>query len=147
MIYLQGHGTAIPFYRIKTEEIHRAWNRAGGRGEKAVPAPDEDVVTLCVKAARRALAHSGIEARNIGAIYACSVSTGYGEHTVAGSIALALGIEGSVSLCDVGLSIRSVTSAIQACSDAIRNRSCLVGHALPTPREFWGFIGLRDGAL
>lgn len=119
MIYLHGYGTAIPYYRIKIEEINRAWNRSGGRGEKAVPAPDEDVVTLCVKAARRALAHSETEARNIGAIYACSVSTGYGEHTVAGSIALALGIEGSVSLCDIGLSMRSVTTAIQACHDAI----------------------------
>jgi hydroxymethylglutaryl-CoA synthase len=119
MTDIHGYGTAIPFYRIKAEEINRAWNRAGGRGEKAVPAPDEDVVTLCVKAARRALAHSEIAARNMGAIYACSVSTGYAEHTVAGSIALALGIEGPVTLCDLGLSTRSVTSAIQACSDAI----------------------------
>jgi len=119
MADIHGYGTAVPYYRIKIEEINRAWNRSGGRGEKAVPAPDEDVVTLCVKAARRALAHSETEARNIGVIYACSVSTGYGEHTVAGSIALALGIEGSVTLCDVGLSMRSVTSAIQACNDAI----------------------------
>jgi hydroxymethylglutaryl-CoA synthase len=124
MTDIHGYGTAIPCYRLKAEEIHRAWNRAGGRGEKAVPAPDEDVVTLCVKAARRALAHAEIvgavrEPSLLGAIYACSVSTGYGEHTLAGNVALAIGAEGPVTLCDLGLSIRSVTSAIGACSDAI----------------------------
>ncbi len=119
MADIHGYGTAVPYYRIKLEELNRAWNRSGGRGEKAVPAPDEDVVTLCVKAARRALAHSETKARDIGAIYACSVSTGYSEHSLAGSISLALGIDGPATLLDLGLSTRSVTAALQACSDAL----------------------------
>ncbi len=120
LIGLVSYGTAIPRGRIALAEINRAWGRAGGRGEKAVPAFDEDVVTLCVQAARRALAHAGIAAKRLGAIYACSLSTGYSEHTLAGSVALALGAEGPVTLLDAGLSMRSGTSAIQACSDALQ---------------------------
>ncbi|MCS6936436.1 MAG: hypothetical protein NZ610_04305 [Candidatus Bipolaricaulota bacterium] len=122
-----GYGAAIPRKRISLAEINRAWGRAGGRGERAVAASDEDVVTLSVTAARRALAHAKIPPTELGAIYACSVSLGYGEHTLAGSVALALGAEGPVTLCDLGLSTRSVTSAIQCCVDAIRSGRIVYG--------------------
>jgi 3-hydroxy-3-methylglutaryl CoA synthase len=127
MTNIHGYGTAIPGNRISLAEINRAWGRPGGRGERAIASVDEDVVTLCVKAARRALAHSEIEARDIGAIYACSVSMGYSEHTLAGSVALALGAEGALTLCDLGLSTRSVTAAIQCCVDAIRSGRIVYG--------------------
>lgn len=122
-----GYGAAIPRQRIALAEIHRAWGRAGGRGERAVAASDEDVVTLSVKAAQRALAHAEIQPTELGAIYACSVSLGYGEHTLAGSVAVALGVEGPVTLCDLGLSTRSVTAAIQCCVDAICAQRILYG--------------------
>lgn len=127
LVGLVGYGVAIPRGRIALAEINRAWGRSGGRGEKAVPASDEDAVTLGVTAARRALAHAEIKPAELGAIYACSISTGYGEHTLAGSVALALGVEGPVTLCDLGLSTRSVTTAIQCCIDAIRLRRIVYG--------------------
>ena len=122
MANIIGYGTYLPYYRIKLEEIAKAWNRGGGRGEKTVPAPDEDVVTMGFKAAQRALAHAGVGVANVGAVYACSLSSGYTENSVAAQTAYALGIAGNISCTDLGLSARVVTSALQACVDAIATK-------------------------
>lgn len=114
-----GYGVYVPYHRIKLEEINRAWDRPGGRGEKTVPSPDEDVVTMGLKAAKDTLTHAGISGNQLGAVYACSVSSGYFENTVAGQIAYALGAEGDVTIADYALSTRSVTTALQAGVDAI----------------------------
>ena len=119
MIGIQGYGVYIPRQRIKLGEINGAWGRSGGRGELAVATRDEDVVTLGLKAARRALATAQLPADKLGAIYVASVSSGYMESTVAGQIGYALGIAGDVSIADFGLSTRGVTSALRACGDAI----------------------------
>lgn len=114
-----GYGVYIPYYRIKLEEINKAWNRSGGRGEKTVPSPDDDVITMGLKAAQEALNHADISGKQLGAVYACSVSSGYFENTVAGQSAYALGAEGNVTIADYALSTRSVTIALQAAVDAI----------------------------
>ncbi|MBI1744580.1 hypothetical protein HYR54_16150 [Candidatus Acetothermia bacterium] len=119
MANIIGYGTHLPYYRIKLEEIAKAWNRGGGRGEKTIPAPDEDVVTMGFKAAQGALAHAGVSVANVGAVYVCSLSSGYIENSVAAQIAYALGVEGNVNCTDLGLSARVVTSALQACVDAM----------------------------
>lgn len=119
MAAIVSYGVYIPYYRIKLEEINAAWDRPGGRGEKAVPSPDEDVITMGLKAAQEAITFAGISADQLGAVYACSISSGYFENTVAGQIAYALGAEGNVTLSDYALSTRSVTTALQAAGDAI----------------------------
>lgn len=119
MTEIIGYGVYIPYYRIKLEEINKAWNRPGGRGEKTVLSPDEDVVTMGLKAAQEALTYASISGKQLGALYACSVSSGYFENTVAGQIAYALGAEGNVTPSDYALSTRSVTTALQAAVDAI----------------------------
>ncbi len=119
MTEIIGYGVYIPYYRIKLEEINQAWNRPGGRGEKTVLSPDEDVVTMGLKAAQEALTYASISGKQLGAVYACSISSGYFENTVAGQIAYALGAEGNVTVADYALSTRSVTTALQAGVDAI----------------------------
>jgi hydroxymethylglutaryl-CoA synthase len=119
MMNISGLGVYLPHYRLKLEEIAKAWNRSGGRGEKTVPALDEDVVTLGVSAARRALEHAGLSADRLGAVYACSLSSGYTENAVAAQTAYALGLEGPVGCWDLGLSARVVTAAMQSCMDAL----------------------------
>ncbi len=127
MATIIGFGTHIPYYRLKLEEIAKAWNRGGGRGEKAVAGHDEDVVTMGVKAGQRALTHAGVSSDKIGAIYACSLSSGYTENSVAAQIGYALGIEGNVGCTDLGLSTRGVASALQACTDAIETKRVQYG--------------------
>ncbi len=54
-------GAAAPRLRLPVSEINAAWGRKGGRGQAAVCAPDEDVLTLAADAAHRALEASGLQ--------------------------------------------------------------------------------------
>jgi hydroxymethylglutaryl-CoA synthase len=127
MTHIIGFGTYLPYYRLKLEEIAKAWNRGGGRGEKTVSGHDEDIVTMGVKAGARALDHARISSDKIGAIYVCSLSSGFGENSIAAQVAYALGITGDVGCSDLGLSARVVTSSLQACSDAIEAKRIQFG--------------------
>ncbi len=119
MASIAGFGVYLPRYRIKVEEINQAWGRSGGRGEKGVVAPDEDVLTMGVKAAQAALAQTNLSGPQLGAIYFASVSSGYAENALAAQLAHFLGAKPDTTVADLGLSTRSVTSALQAGADAI----------------------------
>ncbi|HEU5301526.1 MAG TPA: OB-fold domain-containing protein [Acidimicrobiia bacterium] len=54
-------GAAAPRYRLPTSDVDAAWGRKGGRGQAAVCAPDEDVLTLAAEAAHRTLEASGLQ--------------------------------------------------------------------------------------
>ena len=80
-----GYGAYIPRHRIKVEEIAKVWGQDAPsykRGlqlrEKAVPAPDQDVITMSVEAARNALERAPqVDPADIGAIYIGSESHPY----------------------------------------------------------------------
>jgi len=80
-----GYGVYIPRHRIKVREIAKVWGQDAPsyeRGlqlrEKSVPAPDQDVITMSVEAARNALARSGgVDPQKIGACYIGSESHPY----------------------------------------------------------------------
>jgi hydroxymethylglutaryl-CoA synthase len=59
-VQLLAVGAAAPAWRLDAAEVGAAWNR-GSRGQAAVCAPDEDVLTLAAEAASRALAASGLQ--------------------------------------------------------------------------------------
>ena len=75
MVGIVGYGANVPRYRIKVEEIAKIWGadaESYKKGlmvyQKSVPAPDQDVITMSVEAARNALARSGgIDPADIGA--------------------------------------------------------------------------------
>jgi len=119
MPQLLGYGIWVPRYRIAAEEIDAAWGRPAGRGEKAVVPPDEDALTLAIKAADSALRQASLEGSALRAIYCASTSTGYAEGAFAAQLAHHLGAEGDVLAGDFGLSARAVTAAIRACLDAL----------------------------
>ena len=54
-------GAAAPAHRLPAAEVAAAWGRKGGRGQAAVCAADEDVLTLAAEAAGRAIAASGLQ--------------------------------------------------------------------------------------
>ncbi len=80
-----GWGASLPRHRIKVEEIAKVWGadapsykKGLGLREKSVPAPDQDVITLSVEAARNALARaSQVSAAELGCIYIGSESHPY----------------------------------------------------------------------
>jgi len=84
MAGIVGYGSYAPRYRIKVEEIAKVWGADAPsykRGlmlqEKSVPAPDQDVISMSVEAARNALKRARIDPKLIGAVYVGSESHPY----------------------------------------------------------------------
>lgn len=122
MIGITGYGVYVPWYRIKLSEISRAWKAQGeASGEKSVPAPDEDAFAFAFKAARSAVAHSGTNPSNIGAVYVASTSSPYIERSLASPIVFALGAPRGAIPADLGASPRAATVGMNACIDSIKS--------------------------
>ncbi|MFA5782648.1 MAG: hydroxymethylglutaryl-CoA synthase [Bacteroidales bacterium] len=114
-----GYGTQIPRYRIKVEEIAKVWGadapsykRGLNLNEKSVPAPDEDVATLTVNAARNALLRAGINPMEIGAVYVGSESHPYAVKPTGTILAEALGICPHVHTADFEFACKAGTEAM-----------------------------------
>ena len=80
-IGIVSYGFYVPSYRITPHEIAKVWGADGesiSKGlnikSKSVPAPDEDVTTISVEAARMALKRCDVDPADIGAIYIGSES-------------------------------------------------------------------------
>jgi hydroxymethylglutaryl-CoA synthase len=97
----------MPRNRIKVEEIAKVWGAdaaAYKRGlmleEKSVPSPDQDVITMSVEAARRAVRRAGINPSEIGAIYIGSESHPYAVKPSGTVVAEALGATPNIHCAD-----------------------------------------------
>jgi hydroxymethylglutaryl-CoA synthase len=98
MAGIVGYGAYIPRYRIKVEEIAKVWGADAPsykKGlmlrEKAVPAPDQDTITIAVEAAKNAVKRAGIDPRKIGALYVGSESHPYAVKPSGTAVAEVLG--------------------------------------------------------
>ena len=116
------YGVYVPDFRIKVEEIAKTWGMDAGaikKGlnleSKSVPAPDEDVVTLSVEAARQAVNRSTIKPTELGAIYVGSESHPYAVKPTATIVAEALTATPNLTAADFEFACKAGTAAIQAC--------------------------------
>lgn len=103
-----GYGAYIPRNRIKVEEIAKVWGADAPsykKGlmleEKSVPAADQDVITMSVEAARRAIQRAGIDPKEIGAIYIGSESHPYAVKPSGTVVAEAIGATPSIHCADM----------------------------------------------
>ncbi|RMF72106.1 MAG: hydroxymethylglutaryl-CoA synthase [Acidobacteria bacterium] len=103
-----GYGAYIPRHRIKVEEIARVWGadaptykRGLNLREKSVPAPDQDVITMSVEAARHAVRRAEIDPARIGAIYIGSESHPYAVKPSGTVVAEALGATPEIHCADL----------------------------------------------
>ncbi|KKQ41809.1 MAG: hypothetical protein US60_C0029G0009 [Microgenomates group bacterium GW2011_GWC1_37_8] len=114
-----GYGVSIPYARISTEEIAKAWERAFNPGEslkvkvKAVPNFDEDTVTLSVEAGLNAIKRSSIKVDAIKALYIGSESHPYAVKPSSGIVGDALGINPFSFSADTEFACKAGTAAIQ----------------------------------
>ena len=107
MVGIVGYGADMPRNRIKVEEIAKVWGAdaaAYRRGlmleEKSVPSPDQDVITMSVEAARRAVRRASINPAEIGAIYIGSESHPYAVKPSGTVVAEALGATPDIHCAD-----------------------------------------------
>jgi len=122
MVGIVGYGVHIPRYRIKVEEIAAVWGEEAGRireglgiHEKSVPDIDEDTATMAVEAARNAIAHAGVDPKQIGAIYVGSESHPYAVKPTATIVAEAIAATPHLTAADFEFACKAGTAAIQCC--------------------------------
>ncbi|NUM33345.1 MAG: hydroxymethylglutaryl-CoA synthase [Candidatus Brocadiae bacterium] len=119
MAGIVGYGSYIPRYRIKVEEIAKVWGtdaESYKKGlmlqEKSVPAPDQDVITMSVEAARRALSRAQIHPQKIGAVYVGSESHPYAVKPSGTVVAEAIGATPEVHCADFEFACKAGTEAM-----------------------------------
>jgi hydroxymethylglutaryl-CoA synthase len=105
---ISGYGACLPRHRIKVEEIAKVWGADAPsykKGlelrEKSVPAPDQDVITLSVEAARNALARAPmVDPQDIGALYIGSESHPYAVKPSGTIVGEAIGATPDIHVAD-----------------------------------------------
>lgn len=119
MVVLDGVAGYVPLYRIDSEEI--AEQHGGrGRGESAVPARDENHITMADEAAAMALDRSGVEAGDLGGVFAASITDYFAEHGIAGPLAFRIGATGDVRTGDFQATGRAASDALLAAREFVR---------------------------
>ena len=119
MVGIVGYGSYIPRYRIRAEEIAKTWGKDAKsykRGlllqEKSVPAPDQDVITMSVEAARHALKRCSVPPEEIGCIYIGSESHPYAVKPSGTVVAEALGATPEIRCADFEFACKAGTEAM-----------------------------------
>jgi hydroxymethylglutaryl-CoA synthase len=143
----------IPRNRISAGEYRKSWGSfaAPGVKEKAVPAYDEDAITMAVEAGRTLLEKEVVKIEDVNLIYLASTSTPYVEKSGAVTVAAALGLSGSFRMADFGGSLRAGTAALLAALDwaeANDGYALVVASDCPRARPDSGIEhGLGAGAI
>ncbi|SHH70096.1 zinc ribbon domain-containing protein [Halobaculum gomorrense] len=115
-----GAGTYAPAARLPREAVVEAWGRSRARGidAVAVPAPDEDVLTMGVAAAERALAAAGIDATDLAGLAFGTTTPPLAEEDLLPRLGAALGAPADARTHYAGRSTRAGTRALRAARDA-----------------------------
>lgn len=120
MVVIDGAAGYVPLYRIEAEEI--AEQHGGrGRGEAAVPARDENHITMASEAAETALERSGVAADDLGTVFAASITDFYAEHGIAGPLAYRLDATGDVRTGDFQATARAGGDALATARELVRS--------------------------
>ncbi len=139
MAGIVGYGAYVPIYRIKVEDIARIWGEDAesikkglGIKEKSVPGRDEDAATIAVEAARRAVRHSGIEATELGAIYAGSESHPYAVKPTATVVSAAIEAGNRLMAADLEFACKAGTAGMQMVMGQVDSGMIKYGMAIGT---------------
>lgn len=111
MAVIDGAAGYVPLYRIDRADI--AEQHGGrGRGESAVPARDENHVTMAGEAASAALERSSVAAEDLGAVFSASISDWFAEHGIAAPVGYRVGATGDVRTADFRATGRAGADAL-----------------------------------
>src|SRR5512137_739383 len=121
MIGIVSYGAYVPIYRLKRDEIGRAWSRGSGGGERSVANFDEDSATMAVEAVIDCL--KGFERETVDGLYFASTTPPYREKQTASLVAQACDLRRHMFAADFSDSIRAGTTAIRAAFDAVKSGS------------------------
>jgi 3-hydroxy-3-methylglutaryl CoA synthase len=118
MVGIVSYGAYIPIYRLNLESITSVWGKSVGRGEKAVANADEDSITMAVEAVLDCLTDQDRNA--VDGLYFASTTAFYREKQSASIIRAAADLREEISTADISNSLRGMTNAIDAATNAIK---------------------------
>ncbi len=134
-----GFGRYIPKYRIKISDIARHWQQDAaallsglGVAEKSVPGRDEDSFTMAFEAANQALQTSGINAKEVSAIFVGSESHPYAVKPTSGMLVSALELDPYSHAADLEFACKAGTAGIQIVDSMVRSGQINFGFAIGT---------------
>jgi hydroxymethylglutaryl-CoA synthase len=116
-----GFGCYVPYGRVELDEFSGQWGippqlsrayRLNGRNRVAVPAADEDAVTLAVTAAERCLLSTRCQAPRVGSVMMGSESHPYAVKSSSAIIAEALGLTPGVFAVDLEFACKGGSAAV-----------------------------------
>ncbi|GAB7021283.1 zinc ribbon domain-containing protein [Halostagnicola bangensis] len=92
-------GVYVPQFRLSSDELDDAWgtSHASGVDQKAVPAADEDTLTMAVEAAERALEDAAVERSAIDVVSAATTTPPLEEGDFVARLVRALGLPADVA--------------------------------------------------
>lgn len=117
MTGIVSYGAYIPSYRLKRDEMARAWGRGASGGERSVANFDEDSVTMALEAVADCL--RDIERHSVEGLYFASTTPPYREKQSASLVSLAADLRRQIFTADFTDSLRSGTMALRAAIDAV----------------------------
>ena len=139
MVGIVSYGAYIPKFRIKTEAIAKAWNKRGeevvrslGLVEKAVPAEDEDAVTLGFEAARQALELSSLDPTDIEVLLVGCESHPYAVNPTSTIVGEFLGLSHNYLAADLEFACKAGTAGMQAIAGLVASGQVKYGMAIGT---------------
>ena len=114
------YGTYIPKYRLKLSEIANMWGKDGLEiekglkiSEKAVPAFDEDAVTMAIEAGKKAILMAGIKSTELQSVYFGSESHPYAVNPSSTILGEYLGIGNNYFAADLEFACKAATAGMQ----------------------------------
>ncbi|MGG1677217.1 OB-fold domain-containing protein [Neobacillus sp. NRS-1170] len=104
------YGAYIPYNRLQRQKIKEFFGSSGAGGERAVAGFDEDSVSMGVEAALDCL--SGLNEKNVQALYFATTSAPYKEKSSIPTISRALNLKNNLHRLESAHSLNGGTSAI-----------------------------------
>ena len=137
MVGIVSYGTYIPEFRLRVEDIAKAWHKEPqevtqslGLSEKSVPAADEDAVTIALEAALNALSNSGIKPSGIDVLFVGSESHPYAVNPTSTIVGELLGVGREYLAADLEFACKAATAGIQAIAGLVEAGQARYGLAI-----------------
>ena len=119
MVGIRSYGVYVPKYKLPRKSIGEAWDFPRAPGNLTVSNQDEDSITMAVAAGLEALETTGIDPKEIDALYFCTTTQPYVEKQNAATIANVLALREDCLTADITDSTRSATIALRNAYDSI----------------------------
>ena len=120
MVGITSFGFYVPAYRLKRDEISRAWKMKSLGGERAVAGHDEDSLTMAVNATLDCMK---VSQKQVEGLFFASTTSPYKEKQAAAMIAAAVDLPENTRTADFMDSLRSGTIALNSAIDAVKSGS------------------------